>query len=112
MISAKEWLEKEGFIKKVANLDCETETGFGYPLQIIMERFANNRTAELQAKILGFRKMLYDLVTLEDREYLNYLIQINYKGREDNKIKDLEEIIKSNPIIEAYEEYFEITKFK
>lgn len=55
-MTAKEWLIEEGFIDPT--LGIETDTGFEYSLHVVMERFANNRSSLLQAKILTFRKKL------------------------------------------------------
>lgn len=60
-MNAKEWLIEQGFSEDTAYLDCVTKEGFGYPLELLMERYKNNCTAELQAKILGFRHELNNL---------------------------------------------------
>mgnify|MGYP006319043303 CR=1 FL=1 len=49
-LSAVEWLETEGF-KDIVNLK---NTGFDYPISAIMERYANYKSREFQALILGF----------------------------------------------------------
>ena len=62
-MNAKEWLIEQGFSENTAYLDCVTKEGFGYPLELLMERYKNNCTAELQAKILGFRQEIKNVDT-------------------------------------------------
>lgn len=67
-MNAKEWLIEQGFSENTAYLDCVTKEGFGYPLEFLMERYANYKARDLQAKILGFRQILE-----KRRKELNYV---------------------------------------
>lgn len=53
-MTAIEWLNEEGFKDTVLLKD----TGYDYPVSILMERYANYCTRELEAKVLGFRNNL------------------------------------------------------
>jgi len=68
-MNAKEWLINQEFSENTAYLDCVNKEGFGYPLEVLMERYANYKTKDLQAKILDFRvKMsLYTYLTIRDK---------------------------------------------
>jgi len=67
-MNAKEWLIEQGFSENTAYLDCVNKEGFGYPLEILMERYTNYKTKDLQSKILGFRQILE-----QRRKELNYV---------------------------------------
>jgi len=62
-MNAKEWLIEQGFSENTAYLDCVTKEGFGYPLELLMERYANYKTRDFQAKILIFRQKLKKIDT-------------------------------------------------
>ena len=53
-MNAQEWLNEEGFKNTVLLKD----TGYDYPVSILMERYANYKTKELEAKVLDFRNNL------------------------------------------------------
>lgn len=112
-MDAKEWLEKEGFLDKVRSLDCETTTGFGYPLEVLLERFANNKTQELQAKILHFRQELKKHLTFDDKNALENILAAGEEIEEyDYMVKLYLDAIENNPTVKLYDTYFGITSHK
>jgi len=82
-MDAKEWLIEQGFSENTAYLDCVTKEGFGYPLELLMERYANYKTRDFQAKILDFRvKMpLYTYLTIRDKYDEHFNITTERNGR-------------------------------
>lgn len=65
MKSAKKWLEEEHFYPEEVFPD---KKGYAWKLHTVMERFANNRTKELQASILEFRQILSIGARAESKE--------------------------------------------
>ncbi len=55
-MDAKEWLIEQGFSENTAYLDCVTKEGFGYPLELLMERYKDNQMEEVHSKIMSFRE--------------------------------------------------------
>lgn len=117
MKSAKEWLKEEGLenydtIERIPPYKEEGPnfiTGAAYSLEVLMGRFANYRTRELQAKILEFRMELFKLYQVEKIDALHVVTQ-----RDDQHINQLINtvinIIEANDIPGWYDKYFGITE--
>ena len=57
-MNAKEWLIEQRFSENIASLDCVNKDEFGYPLQLLLESYANFKIKNLEAQIIYFRQML------------------------------------------------------
>lgn len=80
MLESEKWLLEGGFKEEVAALDCETLLGFGYPLAVVMERYANSKSMNFQASILNYRN------TLTEEQKISYDLHFGIVKQTQGKI--------------------------